>query len=511
MLRYWPRLAITLVACLPLACAADALRSESSTSEPAPGVGSGTATCSGAPIPDRDSDGFSDSVENAMGTSPDDAKDNPTAKGMNVVLVPWSGEPTPKAISLSAETRLAKADVVILLDTTGSMAGTIVRLQSYVGGFMGSLVGTVDDVAVGLAGYGDFPINDNQNSNYDVPFYLVHRVMTAHTSGGLDSLVAASGNRNIITSGLGPWFAQMRGGDKAEQGWEALRQVATGIGISYPGGSVPAFSPSAAYPVTPPASEEVGTIGGLGFRSGALPIVIMITDTNNHDDSFPGTSPSSSSRAEAVAALASIHARVIGLMAWQTDGRDDLTFLANTTGARVPPEAWGTGSSRPANCPVGKCCVVGADSSAPGTDVQPDPVSGMCTLVFQSDRYEESLSALMTQAVTGLARGAKISVSALVEDDAADSVDVTKAFVDGLTPNAGGDCSDPASVTYGGKACFTLTTRTNTTVPATQAAQRFDAKIDLAGEGLAKNQTIPVSFVVPPSGECGGSTVTPVR
>ena len=107
----------------------------------------------------------------------------------------------------------------------------------------------IPDAAFGAAGFGDFPIYDGANSQYDVPYYLVHRIMTARTADGLADVTTSFQYKSIITDGLGPWFAAMRGGDEPEQGWEALRQAATGIGLTYPdayGGTemVPPFNPA---------------------------------------------------------------------------------------------------------------------------------------------------------------------------------------------------------------------------------------------------------------------------
>ena len=85
----------------------------------------------------------------------------------------------------------------------------------------------------------------------------------------------------------------MRGGDEPEQGWEALRQLVTGAGIVYPRAAYPGqpptgevtlapFSAAKAHPTAIPAGEEVGTLGGIGFLSDSLPIVL------HHHERFDG-------------------------------------------------------------------------------------------------------------------------------------------------------------------------------------------------------------------------------
>ena len=69
------------------------------------------------------------------------------------------------------------------------------------------------------------------------------------------------------------------GRDGPESGFEALYQIATGAGIAGPiGGVSPVVAPFA------PAPDAVGSLGGVGFRDGALPIVIHITDALSHKE-----------------------------------------------------------------------------------------------------------------------------------------------------------------------------------------------------------------------------------
>jgi hypothetical protein len=481
----------------------------------------------GCDAQDTDGDGYSDAVETAMGTRIDDASDNPDSHHQIVFAVPYNGAPRPSSREVDAPARVARADLTILLDTTGSMAGTDYYIQGQFQMLVTMLAGQIDDLAFGAAGFGDFPIYDNGgNSQYDVPFYLVHREMTARTPAGLQSLVGAMTYKSIITDGLGPWFAGMRGGDEPEQGWEALRQTATGVGITYPmpapytgTGSVPLFSPATAYPANPPAGEEIGTRGGLGFRGNSLPILLMITDTYMHNDVLTTTSPPSANSAVAIAALGTIGARVIGVKTFAATGQTDLAMIANATGAHVAPEAWGTGSDRPANCPVGKCCLV-ADDPANYTPVatQPDPVNGECALVFQSDKYDSNLAKMIAQAVTAVARGVRFDASAMLVDDPSDDVDAVATFVDHVEAVAAGACVNGAvhdtngdgvpdtfdAVVPGSDVCFKIETKVNASVqPGADGSRKFRALLQPTGDGVADLTPTEVWFVVP-AAKCDG-------
>jgi len=456
---------------------------------------------------DDDGSGYTPCPESGSGTG--------SAEPGLVFVMPYQAAPQPTEQVLETTAKLSRADVAIMLDTTGSMLGTTSRIQGSLAAIVQGLNAEIPDVAFGAAGFGDFPVLDGANSQYDVPFYLVHRMMTARTSDGLTSMTSSFTFKNIITDGLGNWWSVMRGGDEPEQHWEALRQATTGVGIAYPnpfGGaprSVPAFSASTAYPTPAPSGEEVGTLGGLGFREGATPIIIMITDTNAHDGGDTNMSPVSATRQVALASLKAIGAKVVGVMAWITVGRDDLSGIAVDTGGLVPPTAWGTGTDRPANCPIGKCCTV-AEDEYPQPQPDPDPATGLCTLVFKADRYSVNLSKMVIQGVTAVAHGSKFQIGARLIDDPSDDIDVAQ-FVERVEALPSDACAgaqvmdadhDGISETFsalagGATACFRIVPKQNTSVKHGMVERRFKATLQLTGDGVASFGTREVTFVVP--------------
>jgi hypothetical protein len=465
---------------------------------------------------DDDNDGWSNAVENAMGTSPTDPNDNPDTRHMIVFDVPYQGAPRPATHDVVAPARVARADVAILLDTSGSMAGTDSRIQDQFRELVPMLAGQIDDLAFGAGGIGDFPVDDGANSQYDVPYYLVHRIMTAHTTAGRNNIINTFVYKSIITYGLGPWFAAMRGGDDPEQGWEALRQAATGVGLTYPDAytgteHVPAFSPQTAYPANLPSGEEVGTLGGMGFRENSLPIFIVITDTTQHDTVLTTTTPHSANKAVAIAAVQALGGHVIGVNDYLGTGQADLTSVAIATGAQVAPEAWGSGSDRPANCPIGRCCVVADDPQFGGSATQPLPTAGACTLVFSNDQYDTNLAKMLAQAITAVAHGVRFAASAKLMDDPADTVDVPAAFVDHVEAISDGSCSSAtvqdtngdgvpdtfSAIVPGTNVCFRITTKVNETIMPSPSAVKYHAVLQLTGDGVGYLAPIDVWFVVP--------------
>jgi hypothetical protein len=91
---------------------------------------------------------------------------------------------------------------------------------------------------------------------------------------------------------------------------EALYQVATGAGVTWTGGSVPPFDPN----LNRVPNVADGTIGGVGFRGGSLPIVVHVTDAISHTDRDYAQSASTinaAATAQVRTAISSIGARIV--------------------------------------------------------------------------------------------------------------------------------------------------------------------------------------------------------
>jgi hypothetical protein len=205
---------------------------------------------------------------------------------------------------------------------------------------------------------------------------------------------------------------------------------------------------------------------------------------------------------------------VIGVNTYFGSGQADLEWIAQTTGAEVTPDAWGTGSARPADCAPGLCCVVADDPSNGGSAAQPPPVNGECTLMFTSDEYDTNLSTMIAQAVTAVAHGVRFDASAKIVDDPSDGVDTVASFVDHVEADASGPCAgDTATdtdgdgvpdtftaVLPGSTACFSITAKPNSSVEVT-ATTKYHALLQPTGDGIADLAPVDVWFVVP-AGAC---------
>jgi hypothetical protein len=196
------------------------------------------------------------------------------------------------------------SDVVLLMDVTGSMAGAIASVQTLLTGtIIPGLAAAIADLEIGVASFRDFPVAP-YGGGTDRPFE-VDQTMTTSTA------TAQSAVNSLFAWG---------GADTPESHVEALYQVATGAGF---GGWVPS------------ASCPAGRSGAMCLRSGATPIVILISDAPFHNGpsgyGYAGVSPTPHTYAEAVAALAGIGARVLGINVGSADA--DMTRLATDTGS----------------------------------------------------------------------------------------------------------------------------------------------------------------------------------
>jgi len=399
----------------------------------------------------------------------------------------YAGEgelPAPQTLDYTTDQQ--KTDVFINMDTTGSMGGELSNLRSSFQNIVPALQIKVPDIAFGAGDYEDYPYATDFGEPGDQPFRLFQRISTdaTATQAGLNAM--ALGN----------------GGDLPESGWEALYQIATGAGVTAGGSYVPPFDPSSG---TQPDGVEWGTLGGVGFRVGALPLVIWVTDAGNHN-TFPFGG--AATQAQAVAALNSLHARVIGVQAESdADAFADLHDTAVDTGAIVPVTAWGEVGVRPAGCAADQCC-----TGLNGAGVAAE--SGLCPLVFHISGDGTGLGDAITTGITKLLDSQTMDVTAVLVDDSSDSVDAVAAFIDSAEADtsAGGDCASGLAVidsdtdgtndTFldvpgGQTVCFTIHPRTNDTVSATSKTQVYKVTLALYGDHVTLLYEEDLYFVVP--------------
>ena len=181
-------------------------------------------------------------------------------------------------------------DVFLLFDDTGSFTNNSPIVRAAFPAIMTQLQAALPGIDLGF-GVGRFEEYGSFAYEYSTgrPFVLNQPIVAASTPGSTNAIQAAL---NRTTPGYG--------GDQPETDIEALYQLVTGVGFDgnnngsvldsgaaglastqwNPGnsGDVPSFASFLSDP-TNSVMAPAGMIGGGGFRSGALPIILTATDT----------------------------------------------------------------------------------------------------------------------------------------------------------------------------------------------------------------------------------------
>ncbi|MEM9067309.1 MAG: hypothetical protein AAGE52_02345 [Myxococcota bacterium] len=454
---------------------------------------------------DSDNDGLSDARERELGTNPraidsdgdgvtdlgevDGTGTDPTDPTSTIdmddffVVLPFG---TREARRLQFGTNITLADVFFLVDMTGSMQQERTNLiQGLLDTIIPGIQGAIRDVQFGAGGMDDYPVTPVGGGN-DLPFYLLREIAPPEQDLGAWSLAATptSCPRDAATNDIGriqgapngtPDILEAvqglpchGGGDGPESYTPALWASATGMGLSWPGGSIPDQT-------CPTIPDEDGVRRGYPcFRPGALPIFLLFGDANWHNDSMNNDTYSfpAPSYAETVDALNGIGARVISIWSQQS-GRDDYEAIGRDTGTV-------DGSGNP--------------------------------LVFDINANGSGLGAAVVDAVASLVGGTPQDVSTRTENVPGnpDDFDAT-TFIKSITPvegyregvpGVGYDSFDETTfynVIPGTIVEFTIDFFNDVRPPA-EVAQIFQARIIVVGNGVADLDSRNVYIVVPPDG-----------
>jgi hypothetical protein len=408
--------------------------------------------------------------------------------------------PDPVRDTLQFSTDLQRADVYFLMDNTASMGGTIAALQAgLTSTVIPAIVADIPEAWFGVGGFDDYPgtgygLNpcgstgygtnraDSAGIRHDVPFFQ-YTTMTA-TAATAQTAV----NRYQINCGE----------DGAESGVAALYALATRNTL---GGNT-RFATGGAASSTPPTCPA-GYLGAACFRPDAVPIVVVMTDVDQHNSptcdvgiygtcNYAGGAPGAPSWATMVSELNRLNARVVGIETDDFDGNGVVDGYARPFLNRLVQD----------------------------TTIARGATGSSMSYIFSAP----SGSGLSAAITTLVARAALVplDVSARAVDlvDPGDTVDAVAAFVDHLEPNAAGapglTCtggfatSDYAgidadsfpdtflNVTPGSPVCFDIIPKQNDTVPATLAPQVFRAQINVIGDGFTPLDDRVVYFLVPP-------------
>ncbi len=221
----------------------------------------------------------------------------------------------PEFVDVAFVARISTADVLFLVDVTGSMTEEIGQIQRGLNDVISpALIEEISDVQLSVAEFADYPVSPYGDTSNDIPFRLLQRSTASlpEAQAGVNSLSFLSGS------------------DVPESHTEALFQVATGAGL-------PSFR-------VPGRRCPDGTVGAPCFRGEGTPIILLFTDAAFHNgpggsEPYMGIAPPPAVYEDAVTALRSIGAKVLGLYSGGSFGPGtppavrDLEQIARDTGA----------------------------------------------------------------------------------------------------------------------------------------------------------------------------------
>lgn len=291
---------------------------------------------------DTDGDGYTDLAEVLLGTDPLDAA-SPAGTDTLQVEVRARAE---VEVELSYELDLRRPDLVLIIDTTTSMAATVPLAISDLLTIAEAFAAESVEANVGVAVFQEYAAMPMSSGN-DVPFLLEQQL-----TGDLGAATSALSSVGIHYGGNIDW---------PEASMEALYQALTGAGYDLDCDTVfdrtedvRPFLADASDPFGGLGGQAYdrtdssgGTLGGAGFREGSQPILLLVTDAQMRDpdigDAVPGGCPGEAGGSDVAAAANELGATIIGL---DTAGlaTEQMEELAWATGSLYDP---GTGTLQP--------------------------------------------------------------------------------------------------------------------------------------------------------------------
>lgn len=219
------------------------------------------------------------------------------------------GETRTIDIPVTTDPRVLKIlDVLFLIDTSGSFGDDIATLKAVANKLISDLSVRADDVQFGVARFADFPIfpYGATDSFCDDHAFKLEQPVTADRSAVFSAIDRLDQPLNC-------------GEDDPESQLEALYQAATGQGRDLNGDG---------------DFDDLGDIkpANIGFRRGALPIVVLSTDATFHDSAAEPAYPGEA-RVSVIEALREKGIIVIGLDSGDTGA--DLKNIVDATGGRM--------------------------------------------------------------------------------------------------------------------------------------------------------------------------------
>ncbi|MBX3183363.1 MAG: hypothetical protein KIT72_03650 [Polyangiaceae bacterium] len=485
---------------------------------------------------DTDGDGASDLIERELGSNPTSASETPQSMGKYYFVMPFGEPPSPLQQNVVLKTNLNKADVAFVVDTTGSMGGAIANIRTNLTSLMNNIRAAVEEAHFGVASFTDYPVSPYGGPG-DLPVSVPPDGFLTADPAKTTAAVAA--------------LSATTGYDLPESQIAALHKVLSNGALTWPpSGSQPPFSPGN------------GGFGGLGFRTDALPVLILVTDAAMHNGrrKVCATSPFQACRSgccnqtesslhdtysfvaptadDLATRLQATGAKFIGI-ALNGGGTQryaapypDMAFLSDASGSSVKVNAFG-----------GSTCA----TDVAGNPVLPDgpTIDGVagCRLIFAGYGDGSNTSASIDAGVRALLAGIEVSVRLRAIPNLAPpylAVDAVNDFIETIAVYPQGNIQDPAEpgtfcefvpathlednwadkygvlpgsdgvnetvrdLVPGTRVCFRIVPKPNTTVPQTYNAQVLSVRLRVLAKNEGQDDELllgsprEVLFVIPP-------------
>ncbi|MCF2848919.1 S8 family serine peptidase [Pseudoalteromonas sp. ACER1] len=202
------------------------------------------------------------------------------------------------------ETTVNALDIMFLIDVSGSYDDDISNLKTQADAILDNLTGRGINVAFGVSAFSDFPIDGYGSAGSgDEAFYLLQEVTT---------------NVDDVKSGITS-LETFYGGDYQESQLEGLYQVATGAGRD--------INDDGQY-------TDAGEISpsSIGWREGALKVVLLATDAAFHDSDLETDYPGAGFT-QVISELQDNGITVFGLQSGSnSDTTEDINRVVSATG-----------------------------------------------------------------------------------------------------------------------------------------------------------------------------------
>jgi hypothetical protein len=234
----------------------------------------------------------------------------------------------------AVDARHERVDLAVVFDTTASMSGWLEAMVDTFPSAADTLVGEVESMSFGFASFDDYN-SGGMGADEDKPFILRQQ---------------QTSDRSLISAALAA--TPVHGGrDGPESGHEALHQALGGAGYDqncngrydveddvrpFMANPLDAFGGAVAGPGVADAPGG-GVIGGMGFREGALPVVVLVTDNHlrDPDDGYasPGGCALDAGFYDATTVAADRGAKLVGMNMYDRNevGRGQMEALAIVT------------------------------------------------------------------------------------------------------------------------------------------------------------------------------------